>query len=152
MIHNLEILSDMPISGEIMAAVDKAVITSLSMLDVPPASLSLLLTNDERMRQLNFDYRQIDRSTDVLSFEANIEIPDNRQKYLGDIAVSVPYAFKQAQASGHPLIAEMQLLAVHGVLHLLGYDHMDQDERREMFLLQEKILGNLGLTNIAPTV
>ncbi|MDX1413012.1 MAG: rRNA maturation RNase YbeY [Candidatus Promineifilaceae bacterium] len=150
MTYNLEILTDITISDEILTALDRAVVASLQVLAVPPSSLSLLLTNDERMRQLNLDYRQDDSSTDVLSFIADFELPDVEQLYLGDIAISVPYARNQAQARGHPLVAEMQLLAVHGVLHLLGYDHMARDERREMFSLQEKILSVLDLPHIAP--
>jgi len=151
--YSVDILGYDRVEDDLLVLLEKAVKVSLKMLAVPSTSLSLLLTDNERMRQLNFDFRQVDSPTDVLSFPANIELPDvaDHPHYLGDIAISVPYALNQAQMSGHTLAAELQLLAIHGVLHLLGYDHLDQDEKNKMWSLQEMILGKLGLSNIAPT-
>ncbi len=153
MTYDLEILSDVKVDGDILAALETAVNTSLNYLAIPPTSLSLLLTDDRRMQQLNRDFREIDSSTDVLSFPAYDQMPDEGDPllYLGDIAISVPYARKQANMSGHGLAAELQLLAIHGVLHLLGYDHLIEVDRDEMWGLQSLILSELGLHDIVPT-
>ena len=95
-------------------------------------TVSVLLCGDARMRRLNRDFRGIDRSTDVLSF------PSGEPSFLGDVAIAVPYAARQARKRGHPLDREVQLLLVHGVLHLLGHDH--ETDRGEMFRLQRRLV------------
>jgi probable rRNA maturation factor len=117
------------------------------------AALTVLLTDDEHLRQLNKQYRGEDRATDVLSFPSGEPMPGNEDllEYLGDIAISVPYAERQASVKGHNLSAELQLLAVHGVLHLLGYDHTDGEEKAAMWAAQAAILHKLGLDGIQPT-
>lgn len=119
----------------------------------PPAMLTLLLTNDRRLQQLNRDFRGVDEPTDVLSFPAGDSLPKGAEPmpYLGDIAVSVPYAARQATAGGHSLVAELQLLAVHGVLHLLGYDHAEPEEKERMWAAQSAVLNQLDLEGIVPT-
>jgi probable rRNA maturation factor len=110
--------------------------------------LSVVLSDDEQLQQLNRDYLGIDSATDVLSFPASETNPESGERYLGDILVSVPRASQQAAAAGHPLEAEVQLLIVHGVLHLLGYDHAEPQEKTRMWAAQADILGSLGLGNI----
>lgn len=130
-----------------------AVSTTLHNRGISSAALTLLLTDDDHMRQLNQDFRGHNQSTDVLSFpagDAQLETPEELL-YFGDIAISVPIAMKQAQKSGHSLAAELQLLAIHGVLHLLGFDHLDSEDKAHMWSVQEEILDSLGLHNIAPT-
>jgi probable rRNA maturation factor len=70
---------------------------------------------------------------------------------VGDIAISMPYARKQAEAGEHSLLAELQLLVVHGTLHLIGYDHITKEDKARMWSLQQEILTQLGLHYIAPT-
>lgn len=117
------------------------------------AAVTILLTDDDYLRQLNLQYRGEDRATDVLSFPAGDPLPgsDELLEYLGDIAISVPVAERQAAANGHPVTAELQLLAVHGVLHLLGYDHLDETEKTQMWVKQQNILRRLGLEGIQPS-
>lgn len=117
------------------------------------AALTILLTDDEYIQELNRQFRGEDRPTDVLSFPAGEPMPGNEGllDYLGDIAIAVPVAERQASEKGHPLLAEIQLLAVHGVLHLVGYDHLEADEKEEMWDAQRAILTRLGLENIQPT-
>ena len=86
--------------------------------------------------------------TDVLSFPASETDPDTGASYIGDILISIPRAQAQADAAGHPLEAEVQLLVVHGVLHLLGYDHADAEEKALMWKAQAEILTGLGLGTI----
>ena len=110
--------------------------------------LSCIIVDDEKIHQINRDYRQIDRSTDVISFA----LEDNEQFYvegmprsLGDIFISYDHAVSQAQEYGHSLKREMCFLFTHGLLHLLGYDHMQEDEEKEMFALQKEILEKLNI-------
>jgi probable rRNA maturation factor len=112
------------------------------------ASLTILLTNDEKIQTLNRDYRGFDKPTDVLSFEANEHDPETGLLYLGDIVISIQHATKQAKKGGHPLEAEVQLLVIHGVLHLLGHDHAEAEEKAKMWAAQNKILARLGLSGI----
>lgn len=110
--------------------------------------VSCVLVDDERIHEINREYRHIDRSTDVISFA----MEDNDQFYvegmprtLGDIFISVDHAKKQAEEYGHSLRREMCFLFTHGILHLLGYDHMTDEQEKEMFDLQDEILGALSI-------
>jgi rRNA maturation RNase YbeY len=97
-----------------------------------PLSLSILLCGDARMRGLNREWMGLDVPTDVLSF------PSGEKDFLGDLVIDVPYAARQARRRGHPLLRELQILLAHGLLHLLGYDHEEDDGA--MFRRQRKIL------------
>ncbi len=110
--------------------------------------LSVVLTDDDQLRELNRDYLGIDAPTDVLSFPASETDPESGETYLGDVLISVQRAAQQAEAAAHPLEAEVQLLVVHGVLHLLGHDHAEPEEKRRMWTAQAAILKSLGLGNI----
>ena len=110
--------------------------------------VSCVLVDDERIHEINREDRHIDRSTDVISFA----MEDNDQFYvegmprtLGDIFISVDHAKKQAEEYGHSLRREMCFLFTHGILHLLGYDHMTDEQEKEMFGLQDQILGALNI-------
>lgn len=110
--------------------------------------VSCVLVDDERIHEINREYRHIDRSTDVISFA----MEDNDQFYvegmprtLGDIFISVDHAKKQAEEYGHSLRREMCFLFTHGILHLFGYDHMTDEQEKEMFDLQDEILGALSI-------
>lgn len=139
-----------PYLHAVAAAVNEAM-THQSVTD--GAGLTILLTEDDYLRSLNRQYRQEDAATDVLSFPAGKPMPGSEHllDYLGDIAISVPSAERQASAKGHALEAELQLLAIHGVLHLLGYDHLTPAERDSMWAVQAAILGRLGLDSIQPS-
>jgi len=107
------------------------------------AGCTILLTSEKRIRDLNREYLGIDKVTDVLSFPAG-EPMLGASSYLGDIAISVPRAKQQADQGGHDVEAELQLLTVHAVLHLLGYDHATQSEKEAMWTAQASILVTLG--------
>lgn len=109
-----------------------------------PASLTILLSDDSKLRQLNNDFLGYDEPTDVLSFPAGESWP-GAGSYLGDIAVSVPRAQLQAEAGGHSLSEELSLLVVHGVLHLLNFDHVHEEERSLMSAVQFGILCKLDV-------
>ena len=117
------------------------------------SELTIVLTDDAHIQELNRDYLGIDAPTDVLSFPASetdgSEIdPETGARYIGDIIISMPYAAKSAEKAGHPVEAEVQLLVVHGVLHLLGHDHAKTKEKSKMWKAQAEILESLGLGNI----
>lgn len=107
-------------------------------------TLTLVLGDDELLRTYNLQYLGIDAPTDVLSFPAGHTDPETGERYLGDILISVPRAQEQAAAGGHSLSEELQLLTVHGVLHLLGHDHAEPDEKARMQLAQDAVMGRLG--------
>lgn len=113
--------------------------------------LSCILVDDQEIHQINKDYRDIDRSTDVISFA----LEDNDQFYLegmprslGDIFISVEHAKAQAIEYGHSLKREMCFLFTHGLLHLLGYDHMEKEDEEKMFALQKEILSLLHIERV----
>ena len=112
------------------------------------SELTIVLTDDARLHQLNREYLGVDAPTDVLSFPASETDPETGAQYLGDILISIPRAQAQADAAGHPLESEVQLLVVHGVLHLLGHDHAEPEEKARMWRAQAEILEHLGLGNI----
>jgi len=112
------------------------------------SELTIVLTGDTRLHELNRDYLGVDAPTDVLSFPASETDPETGARYIGDILISMPRAQAQADATGHPLESEVQLLAVHGVLHLLGHDHAGAKEKARMWKAQAEILERLGLGQI----
>ena len=107
------------------------------------AELTLVLTDDAQLHELNRQYREVDAPTDVLSFPAGETDLDTGNLYLGDILISIPRALAQAQAEGQPIEAELRLLVVHGVLHLLGFDHSNEQEKAAMWAAQTEILAHL---------
>jgi probable rRNA maturation factor len=112
------------------------------------SELSIILTNDARLHELNLNYLGVNAPTDVLSFPAAETDPETGARYIGDILISVPRAAAQAEAAGHALEAEVQLLVVHGILHLLGHDHAGAEEKARMWKAQAEILERLGLGHI----
>jgi len=112
------------------------------------SELTIVLADDARLQELNRDYLGIDAPTDVYSFPASETDPETGARYIGDILISIPRAESQAAAAGHPLESEVQLLVVHGVLHLLGHDHAEPEEKRRMWQAQAEILESLGLGEI----
>lgn len=115
------------------------------------AELTLVIADDALLQQLNRDYRGIDAPTDVLSFASHDEgegapifvTAPEALNYLGDVIISFPTAQRQADAAGHSVSDELSLLAVHGVLHLLGYDHASPEEEADMWARQAQILASL---------
>jgi len=127
--------------------VERAALAALAQLSTE-GDLTIVLTNDVQLQELNRDYLGIDAPTDVLSFPASETDPETARRYLGDILISVPRAGEQASAAGHTLEAEVQLLSVHGTLHLLGYDHAEASEKAQMWKVQAEVLERLGLSNV----
>lgn len=106
--------------------------------------IAIAFVSDEDIQALNHSYRGIDAPTDVLSFLSEEVDPETGRLYLGDIIISLPRAKAQSQKAGHPIENELRLLIVHGVLHLLGYDHANPEEKTIMWQSQETILASIG--------
>ena len=103
------------------------------------AGLTLLITNNSEIKKLNFKFRKINKSTDVLSFHLDKK-EQIKNKYLGDIIISYEKAKKQANEKKFSVESELLMLLIHGYLHLLGYDHMIKKDAKKMFALQNKML------------
>lgn len=124
---------------------------------IDSGTVSLSFVDDETIRKLNKQYRQVDHATDVLSFAMTenedemfsqpngVNAAANMERLLGDVVIAVPTALEQSKAYGHSLEREIGFLFVHGLLHLIGYDHHDEAAEEEMFSLQEEILHRAGL-------
>ncbi len=113
--------------------------------------LSLLLTDDATVKALNWTYRGVDNPTDVLSFsQREGDKADDWESLLGDVIISVEQAERQAHEYGHSLNREIGFLTVHGVLHLVGWDHVLPDDESRMMAKTEEILTSVGLTREAP--
>ena len=145
MIH---IESDFPVTENLIERAAKAALARPAASEFPDAELTIVLTDDMRLHELNRDYLGHDAPTDVLSFPASETDPETGAHYIGDILISVPRAQAQAEAAGHPLESELQLLVVHGVLHLLGHDHAQAEEKARMWKAQAEVLERLGLGQI----
>lgn len=123
--------------------------------DVDDAELTIVITDDEQVKQLNQQFRDVDAPTDILSFPASqpeFDLP-MESLYLGDLIVAYPYASKQAEREGHTLQDSLDLLIVHGTLHLLGYDHDTPENRAIMWKKQAHCLEKLGISaDIVPAL
>ncbi len=114
--------------------------------------LSVTFVTNVRIQEINSEYRGIDRPTDVISFALEDEVEgevkileDDHPILLGDIIISIEKASEQAEGYGHSFMREVGFLAVHGFLHLLGYDHMDDEDEKKMLGRQDAILNSYGL-------
>lgn len=111
------------------------------------AIFSIVFLNDEEIHNMNREYRGVDRITDVISFafEDNENLRYNDIRMLGDIYVCIPQMKRQAESYGHSEKRELSFLVTHGLLHLLGYDHMNPEDEKKMFALQELILDGKNI-------
>jgi probable rRNA maturation factor len=139
----IEPYSDQVDSNLLIAACRQAVCT---ILPGEERDMSLVITDDSAIQELNRQYREVDAPTDVLSFPANELDPETGVMYAGDVMISYPTASRQAELNGNNLSSELALLAVHGSLHLLGFDHGNDEEKNQMWTAQKQILDSLGIT------
>ncbi|MCH8189820.1 MAG: rRNA maturation RNase YbeY [Chloroflexi bacterium] len=161
--HVIDISNDVESAIDVKATWLRRVVRgALASADLRDAvEVGLLLTGDDRVRQLNRDYRGEDRTTDVLAFaleESEVafprppdalpslgQVPSDALPSLGQVVVSYPQAVRQAAEYGHTVEREVAFLVVHGVLHLLGFDHQRPDDEARMLLKQEAIMTSLDL-------
>jgi probable rRNA maturation factor len=101
---------------------------------------TISIVSDGKIRELNNNFRSGDSETDVLSFSADEINPETGKAYIGDVVISYPVAEKQSRELNHRISEELNLLTIHGVLHLLGYDHASKVEEKHMFAIQSKLI------------
>lgn len=140
-INNLEPLEELD-------EVKKVIEYALKEEQVEKVIFDIIIVDNDYIHQLNKNYRNIDRPTDVISFalEDNDDCINENIRVLGEIYISLDKARQQAKEYNHSLLRELSFLAVHGLLHLLGYDHMTEDEEKIMFEKQERILSSYGIS------
>lgn len=149
--HRIHVQIDEAYAGDVSAKVLRdAARAALKHQAAAPGALSIAVSGDETLQSLNRQHLGHDYPSDVLSFPSESDDPDSEGRYFGDIAISYPRAHAQAVAGGHPVNAELQLLTVHGVLHLLGHDHTAADEKKRMWQAQAEILAGLGCAITEP--
>ena len=150
---HIEVQNEYQIDDAWLASLRAAAQAALVQGNVAPeAQITVLLTEDAVLQRLNRDFRGLDNPTDVLSFASGDPMTPGEAYYLGDIAISVSQAAQQAKCGGHALLAELQLLVVHGVLHLCGHDHADPEDKAVMWQAQATILNSIQAEITAPVV
>ncbi len=129
--------------------VEKVLYCAMEKEQLKDTSFNLIIVDNEYIHELNKTYRNIDRETDVITFaledEDTIIVP-SEERILGDIYISIDKARAQAKEYGHSLLRELSFLAVHGFYHLLGYDHMNEEDEKVMFGKQDEVLSDCGIT------
>ena len=129
----------------------KVLDSALKKENLDNVSFNLIIVDNEYIHELNRTYRNIDRETDVITFaledEDSIVLPSD-ERVLGDIYISIDKAESQALEYGHSLLRELSFLAVHGFYHLLGYDHMTEEDEKVMFKKQEEVLEEYGISRV----
>ena len=133
--------------NEYFKVVKKVLKNGLKMLNIKDVEFNIIVVDNNYIHELNKNYRGIDRETDVISFA----LEDDKtftleERILGDIYISIDKVYSQALEYGHSNLREFCFLAVHGMLHLLGYDHMNESDEKVMFELQDKILKESNIT------
>jgi len=159
---NIEIINEQTefeITDKHNELIEKVILAATKMEDIDDGEIVVTLVNDAMIHNLNKEYRGIDRPTDVLSFAMNESSEDEPEIFfdeddedieeypnmLGDIIISIPKTIEQEKEYGHSFERELGFLTVHGFLHLLGYDHANDEDEKIMFDKQEKVLENIQL-------
>jgi len=131
--------------------IEQSVQVTLNHQSAPIESdLTVLIADDSQIQGLNQQYLGIDTPTDVLAFPGGFIDPDTQHTYLGDVIISYPQAKRQADIAEHSLDDEIRLLVVHGVLHLLGHDHLESEKKALMWSAQAEILSRLNANITMP--
>lgn len=146
--NKIEVFNQTEEKIEELEIVEKVLYSALDKEKLDNTSFNLIIVDNSYIHNLNKDYRGIDRETDVITFaledEKSLVLPTD-DRVLGDIYISIDKARVQAEEYGHSLLRELSFLAVHGFYHLLGYDHMSEDDEKIMFDKQEEVLSEYGI-------
>ena len=121
---------------------------ALKYMEISSVDFNIILVDENKIHEINKEYRGIDRATDVISFalEDSKDVEFEGYRLLGDIYICDKKVLEQAKEYSHSVKRELSFLAIHGLLHLLGYDHMNEKDEKVMFALQEEILESYGIT------
>ena len=147
--RNIGIFNETQEKVENLEVLEPLLTYALEVENVDNLEFNVIIINNEEIHKINKEYRGIDRPTDVISFalEDYKDIKyENDYRVLGDIYISIDKVKEQAKEYGHSEKRELAFLAVHGLLHLIGYDHMEKEDEKVMFSRQELILDGYGIT------
>lgn len=154
MSYEIEIENDIDAPDVPEQRLRDAVTWVLDRHTIPEASgITIVITDDDTVRSMNRQFRGVDSATDVLSFPADPvpdEIAEEEPPYLGDLIVAYPYTQRHALEAGHTLEDELTLLVIHGTLHLLGYDHDNEENQQRMWQAQQAALDAFGVRITVP--
>jgi probable rRNA maturation factor len=146
MVNNIQEIT--PIEDEWVSLLEKVLQSGLIAHQKPQSEVSVVLVDNDYIQELNLEYRKLDEPTDVLSFameedatDGDDVLPEDAPELLGDIYISIERALEQAKEYNHSFIRELSYLAVHGLLHLLGFDHQTPEQTLVMRAEEEKILA-----------
>ena len=142
-----EIIKDIDRDIEELDTLNDYVKYVVNELELDKCEFNIIIVDNERIHEINREYRNVDRETDVISFalEDNMDITYDSFRLLGDIYISLDKCYAQALEYGHSRDREICFLATHGILHLLGYDHMNEDDEVKMFSLQNELLDGYDI-------
>lgn len=145
--NKVEIINETNEEIKELSVIDKLMSFALVYLNIENAIFNIIIVDNDIIHKINKQYRKIDRPTDVISFalEDNKDFIDIGYRILGDIYISIDKVKEQSINYNHSFLRELAFLSVHGLLHLLGYDHMNKEDEKEMFELQELILNEFGV-------
>ena len=147
--NKIEVFQNVDEKIEELEVVEKVLYSALEKEKLDNITFNLIIVDNNYIHELNKNYRNIDRETDVITFaledEDTLVLP-NEERILGDIYISIDKARQQAKEYIHSLLRELSFLAVHGFYHLLGYDHQTKEEEEIMFKKQEEVLESYGIT------
>lgn len=145
--NKVELIKQVDIDIEELEEVQKFMEYSLEYLKLDNVTFNIIIIDNDMIHTINREYRGIDRPTDVITFalEDDNTFISLDERILGDIYISIDRAKEQAIDYGHSLLRELCFLTIHGILHLLGYDHMKEDDEKVMFELQERVLTSYGI-------
>jgi len=142
-----EIINDLEKEVPEISELQKYIEYLVKKLSLEKCEFNIIITDNNKIHKINKEYRNVDRPTDVISFamEDNMDIKYTDFRLLGDIYISIDKCYEQAKSYGHSRQREISFLSTHGILHLLGYDHMEEEEEKEMFSLQKELLEGYGI-------
>ena len=142
-----EIINDIDKEVEEIDFLNDYVSYIVKKLELEKCEFNIIIVDNEKIHKINKEYRNVDRETDVISFalEDNMDVKYTDFRLLGDIYISIDKCYQQANEYGHSKVREICFLATHGILHLLGYDHMEENDEKEMFKLQNELLDGYNI-------
>ncbi|MDD2377271.1 MAG: rRNA maturation RNase YbeY [Bacilli bacterium] len=145
--NNIEIYNETGKEIKELEIIKKLVDFAIEYEKLDNLVFNIIIVDNEHIRDINKNYRNIDRSTDVITFalEDNKDFPNMPYRILGDIYISLDKVEEQSKLYGHSFLRELAFLTIHGFLHLLGYDHMNSEDEKVMFSKQELILNEYGI-------
>ena len=142
-----EIINDTNNEIEEIELLDEYVNYLVNKLELANCEFNIIIVNNKKIHEINKEYRNVDRETDVISFamEDNMDVKYVDFRLLGDIYISIDKCYEQALEYGHSRVREICFLTTHGILHLLGYDHMEKNDEDKMFKLQDELLEGFNI-------